>query len=236
MSDRPASQAVHRRISLIGGLGVDPMERLSLAARRVLAFLALRGHPMVRKVVASQLWPDAPEETGRTNLRRALWQVPTGWITCCGEELVLQAECDLAAAHAAASRALGGEMVGFAEIELLCDDLLPGWNEEWLVAAQDAYRLLRVQALEAACRHLTTAGQLALAVQAGTAAVAAEPFSESAAEALIDAHLAQGNRFHALQCYQSLERRLARELGVTPDPLLQQRVGTLLACPRQHAS
>jgi len=225
-----------RRVSLIGGLGVDPMVRLSLSARRLLAYLALRAQPVARRVAAAQLWPDMPEDAGRTNLRRTLWQVPGGWVAAVGEELLLQACCDLPLAHAAAARALDGEPIGFSEIELLCGDVLPGWNEEWLMPAQDAFRLLRVQALEAACRSLAAVGQLALAVQAGTAAVAAEPFSESAAEALIHAHLAQGNRFHAMQCYRLLAERLDEELGVAPDPALQKRFNALNACARLRAS
>lgn len=236
MPDTPCSPDSPRRISLIGGLGVDPMVRLSLPARRLLAFLALRGQPVLRRVAASNLWPDLPEDASRTNLRRALWQVPDGWIAGLGEELLLQAHCDMPAAHAAAVRALGGEAIGFVEIELLCGDLLPGWNEEWLMPAQDAFRLLRVQALEAACRNLTALGQVALAVHAGTAAVAAEPLCESAAEALIDAHLAQGNRFHAVQCYTLLAERLDEELGVAPNTALQQRLTSLNACARPRAS
>ena len=54
-------------------------------------------------------------------------------------------------------------------------------------------------------------------------AVAAEPLRESAAEALIDAHLAQRNRHQAVQCFRRLEQRLDEELGVEPDPALAAR-------------
>lgn len=213
-----------RRISLIGGLGVAPMVRLSLSARRLLSLLALRGQPMARKVVSAQLWPDCADEVGRTNLRRTLWQVPHGWVSTFGEDLILEADSDVPHAHEAAACALRGEMLGFDQIELLCSGILPGWTEEWVLPAQDAFHLLRVQALEVACRTLTAHGQHALAVRAGAAAVAAEPLSESASEALIEAHLAQHNRFMAMQCFRSLVDRLEEELGVGPDPVLEQRV------------
>ena len=77
-----------------------------------------------------------------------------------------------------------------------------------VLAAHEAFRMLRVQALEAACRTMAAAGHYALATQAGIAALSAEPLRESAAEALIEAHLAQRNRYDAMQCYKALARRL----------------------------
>ncbi|MCI4568159.1 hypothetical protein MO486_09460 [Lysobacter sp. CFH 32150] len=214
-----------RKIAIVGRLGVYPMVRLSLPARRLLAYLAVRGHPVQRGVASAELWPDVPDDIGRSNLRRALWHVPRGWVSATGDELALEAQCDLVQAHQVAARALGGEPLSLEEIELLSDDILPGWHEEWIVPAQDAFRLLRVQALEAACRTMASAGHHALATQAGAAAIAAEPLCESAAEALIDAHLAQRNRYQAMQCFRLLAERLDRELGVTPDPALAARVG-----------
>ena len=74
------------------------------------------------------------------------------------------------------------------------------------------------------CRTMTKSGNYVLATQAGAAAVAAEPLSESAVEALISAHLGQHNRHQAAQCFRSLEQRLRKELGVTPDPALSDRL------------
>lgn len=224
-----------RKVAILGRLGVYPMIRLSLPARRLLAYLALQGRQVSRTATATNLWLDLPEETGRANLRRALWHVPRGWIDAVGDELVLAADVDFLKAQDLAARALGGEALGYEDIVLLSNDLLPGWHEEWLLSAQDAYRLLRVQALEAACRTMTASGHLALATQAGAAALAAEPLCESAAEALIDAHLAQRNRYQAVQCYRSFEKRLACELGVTPDPALARRVaGIASTTPVSH--
>jgi len=74
---------------------------------------------------------------------------------------------------------------------------------------------------------LLAAAEFALATQAGAWAIAAEPLRESAAEALIDAHLAQRNRFEAMQCFRALEKRLKLELGVAPHPSLLRRVESL---------
>jgi DNA-binding SARP family transcriptional activator len=213
-----------RMVGIVGRLGVYPMVRLSLPARRILAYLALRGQPVARGVASADLWPDVVDDIGRANLRRALWHLPHGWVDAVGDELLLKAESDLAQARRVAARALDGEPLTFDEITLLSNDILPGWHEEWALPGQDAFRLLRVQALEAACRTMSASGSFALATQAGAAAVAAEPLRESAAEALITAHLAQRNRYEAAQCFRTLAKRLRDELGVAPDAALAKRL------------
>jgi DNA-binding SARP family transcriptional activator len=213
-----------RKIAIVGRLGVYPMVRLSLPGRRIVAYLALRGRPTARGVASAELWPDVPDDVGRANLRRALWHLPRGWVSAVGDELVLEAESDLAQAHRVAACALDGEPLTLDEITLLSNDILPGWHEEWVLPAHEAFHLLRVQALEAACRTMAASGNHALATQAGAAAIAAEPLRESAAEALIIAHLAQRNRYEAAQCFRTLTRRLHDELGVSPDPSLTKRL------------
>lgn len=212
-----------RIVGVVGRLGVFPKVRLSLPARRILAYLAIRGPIVTRTVASSELWPEGTDETARSNLRRALWNTPLGWISVQAEDLTLEAETDLASAEAAAARALAGAELTYNEIRLLSEDLLPGWHEEWILRLHERFHDLRVQALETACRTMTGSGNHALATQAGAAALAAEPLRESAAEALIEAHLAQCNRYEALRCYRSLEQRLRVELGVPPDPLLAQK-------------
>lgn len=216
-----------RRVGIVGRLGVFPMIRLSVPARRLIAYLALRDGRAERARAFADLWPNAPDEVGRANLRRGLWQVPRGWIEAQGDELELIAESDLARAHEVAARAIADKPLTFDEIALLSNDILPGWCEEWVLPAHDAFRILRVQALEAACRTLSALGRNALAIQAGSAALAAEPLRESVAEALIDAHLAQRNRFEAVQCFKKLADRLNAELGVEPDPSLTARLVTI---------
>jgi DNA-binding SARP family transcriptional activator len=71
---------------------------------------------------------------------------------------------------------------------------------------------------------MAAAGRHALATQAGMAALVAEPLRESAAEALIDAHLAQRNRYEAANCFRDFAERLQEELGVHPDPSLAERL------------
>lgn len=221
---------------MIGGFGLKPLVSLSLAGRRLLAYLAIKSHAVSRAVAASELWLDVSDDCARANLRRALWHLPRGWVVSVGEDLHLDATSDLADAQAIAIRALQGESLSLQEIRLLREDLLPGWHDEWAMSAQEDFRLLRVQALEAACRTMSGAGQLALATQAGAAALAAEPLCESAADALIGAHLAQGNRFEAVQCFRALAARLEAELGVGPSDLIFERIAALEPLVRMGAA
>lgn len=220
---------LNRRLSIVGGLGVSPAVRLSLPSRRLFAFLALQNEPVTRAQAAGALWAEMPETQSRANLRRAAWQSPPEWIAADGGNLELLAEIDLPIARTCATRAIGGGVLSLDEITLLSHDLLPGWNEEWVLPHQDAFRLLRVQALESACRTMAQRGLFALATQAGTAALAAEPLRESAAAALIHAHLVEGNRYAAASRFRDFSRTLHEELGVGPDPALAAAVEAAVA-------
>jgi DNA-binding SARP family transcriptional activator len=213
-----------RVVKLLGGLSVEPPTRLSIPARKLLVFLALDAAPVQRWVVAERLWPDQVDAQSRASLRRAVWQLPHAWISVEGDTLRLNAVVDLELAKLLIDRAFCGDLLNLAEVHLLSHDLLPGWNDEWLVASQDVYHERRVQALESACRTLVVHGDPRLATQAGQAAVHAEPLRESAVEALIAAHLAEGNRYEAVRAYRSLARLLAIELGVPPSDGLTERL------------
>jgi DNA-binding SARP family transcriptional activator len=230
---RPVQKRLHsensrRLLGIVGSLGMHPITRLSIPVRRLFVFLAISKGPVERAVAAARLWPDRTDQVARSNLRRTLFQAPAGWILCDADDLVLDADIDLTAARASALRGVSGAQLVFEEITALTEDILPGWHEDWLIPTQDSFRLLRVQALETACRTLSASGQFALAIQAGAAAVLAEPLNESAAEALILAHLAQRNRFQAVQCYRALAERLGEELGVEPDPQLSCKLKAIV--------
>jgi DNA-binding SARP family transcriptional activator len=222
-----SAQSSGRFVYVVGRFVVRPMIKLSTPARKLVGYLALCYGEASRVRAAESLWPDMPEEAGRANLRRSLWQVPRGWIDVVGDTLILNADCDMGAMRVAAATAISGGSLTFDQIDILSEDLLPGWHDEWATDKQDEIRSLRVQALEAACRSLCACGNHALAIQAGVAALLAEPLRESAAAALIEAHIAQNNRFDAIRCYRALAKRLDAELGVLPDNALSQRIESL---------
>jgi DNA-binding SARP family transcriptional activator len=96
------------------------------------------------------------------------------------------------------------------------DELLPGWYEEWVLIERERLRQLRIHALEALGERLIATRKFGRAVEAGLAAVAAEPLRESAHRILIRADLAEGNQAEALRHYWMYRRLLWDELGLRP--------------------
>jgi DNA-binding SARP family transcriptional activator len=205
-----------RQVGVLGGLGLEPAQRLSGVGRRVLAYLAVKGPVAHRPLMCMDLWPDLPEERARANLRRALWQLPPGWVHPMGPELYLDAEVDLVNARRLADQAIASDSLEAHEVAILTRDLLPGWYEEWVVVEQDQFHLRRIQALEATCRTATDRRQYGLATSAGLAAVSAEPLRESAVTALIEAHLCEGNVFEALRRFHVYRTLLKQEIAANP--------------------
>ena len=205
-----------RQVGVLGGLGVRPAHRLPGVGRRVLAYLAVHHSVADRTLMCGRLWPDLTESRARANLRRALWQLPPGWVVPMGTDLALDAEVDLDRARQAAELALTATLLSVAQVDLLMCDLLPGWYDEWLNAEQDQFHLCRIQALEAVSRSAAGAGDNALATRSALAAVCAEPLRESAVTALVQAHLDEGNLFEAVRRYQSYAELLRSELDAEP--------------------
>lgn len=105
--------------------------------------------------------------------------------------------------------------------DLLTDDILPGWDEDWLQLERERHRQLRIHALEALSRRLTAAGRFGAAIDVAYRAIAAEPLRESAWCALIRAHLAEGNRSVASHQLGEYRRLLADELGLDPSEAIE---------------
>jgi DNA-binding SARP family transcriptional activator len=207
------------------------------SSERLVALLALRGCPLARDGVASSLWSRAPGDRGAAALRTALWRLSStgarGLITTRGHDLALGDDVDIdfwrtarRAQEVVAGRAIDADS---ADVALLRDagDLLPDWYEDWVIIERERFRELRVEALERICRQFSAVGRYGDAVQAGLAAVAAEPLRESAHQALIAAHLAEGNHADALRQYRFLRDLLRRDLDLEPSPSLREQLDRL---------
>jgi DNA-binding SARP family transcriptional activator len=201
----------------------DEEVHLSHAAQRVVAFLALRTHPIRRGNLAETLWPDVDVERAHGNLRSALWRLRRASrpLIACDEVVQLAEGIDVDLRETTAlGRRLLGSLSAVPDPGRLASgfgaDLLPDWIEDWVVFERDRFRELRLSVLEHLCRWLTARGRFPEAVDAGLLAIEAEPLQESAHRALIEAFLAQGNRGRALRQFESLRRTLQAELGVEP--------------------
>jgi DNA-binding SARP family transcriptional activator len=218
-------------LTLLGGFQLrrdGGVVALPLPAERLLAFVALHDRPLLRPYIAGVLWSDATEGHAAGNLRCALWR-----LTHCGPrlleadgghlELASDVSVDIRLGTALALQLRN--VVSLPEAELIADnlsfDLLPDWYEEWVVLEREAFCQLRVHALESLCERLAEAGRFDPAVQAGLAAVAADPLRETAHRVLIDAYLAEGNVGPALRQFETFSRLLQDELDLEPSAPMQ---------------
>lgn len=207
--------------------------------QRLLAFLAIGRRPITRSAVAGQLWLDVPEWRALGNLRSALWRlrrIPGRIVRTIDERVMLEPHLEVDVSELLE---LSSEMVDRPESItpdqlwrlLRANDILPSWEDEWLIVERERFRELRLYALEGACDALTARGKTGSAVQACLAAVEAEPFRESAQRLLIRAHLAEGNRAAALRSYLAYRDLIESELGIEPSELMQDLVTGLGSRP-----
>jgi DNA-binding SARP family transcriptional activator len=203
----------------------EPVE-LCRNGQRVLAFVALRRR-VSRSVLAGTLWPEVTEEHARGSLRTTLWKLPRcdqPLIRCSGDSLV-QASTLRVDVHAFIETALlvvqGGNPPAHTRLPqglLGGEDLLPGWDEEWVLLEREHLRQLRLHALDALAETLVQEGKPALALEAAWESVRTEPLRESGNRAAVSAHLAEGNLSEAVRHYHSFRRLLREELGLEPSP------------------
>lgn len=236
----PQSLGLHEpsaRLALLDGCAIwldGRALKLPLGSQRLLALLALRDHPVERTHVAGTLWGSYPERRSIANLRTAMARLPRAagrLVDVAGRQLSLAdwVSVDVRETSELARQVIDRDRQVLAVKGIhrrLMSDLLPDWYEDWVQAEQRRYRELRLHALEALCEGLTHQHEFAAAIEAGYAAVAAEPLRESAQRVLIRAYLAEGNRAAAVLQYRAFDSLLQRELGLTPSAALQSLVSS----------
>ncbi len=205
---------------------------LPVQAQRLLALLAVRLAAQSRSALAGTLWHDVPEQRAQANLRNAVWQVRAvdgGLLTCDRREVALDADLhvDLRDARTYAHELMRGDVTepDARAVTVLEDDLLPTWDEEWLVIDRERQRQVRMHALETLSGSLCRLGRYPEAITAAFAAVRAEPLRESAQRALISAYLGEGNVSEAVRQLTIYNRQLDAELGIAASPDLHALVG-----------
>lgn len=234
--DDPAPPAGRLRLGILFGFEASVDGSCIVVptnVERVLAFLALANRPQLRLKVASTLWMDSPQERAGANLRTALWKARNSlgeWIQPRGAYLSLapSVTVDLRRLDARARRLIDDETELQPEDRdpsELAGDLLPDWDDEWVLFERERLRQLRIHALESLCRKLSLAGHAAEAIDAGLAAVEAEPLRESAQHALIAAHLREGNVCEARRQYRIYRDLLWEAMGIEPSASLKVKVG-----------
>ena len=220
------------RLRLLGGFGIcvgEHRKTLPRSAQRVLVALALRPHEVDRSILGATLYPDVRSSQVSANLRSALWRTKqaTGRpiVDAHGQRLRLDVgiEVDLQfwiqQARCLVARIGPDADADVAQVvEALSQELLPAWNEEWLILERQRWDQVRLHALERLADEFAAAGRHMDALEAGHAAVAIEPYRESAYRAVIRAYIAEGNSASALALYHRCQRLLMQDLGVRPTP------------------
>lgn len=221
------SAATHFHLTLVEEFALLVSGRRLLVphvAERVLTYLALANRPVARPRLAGALWPECADGIASKSLRTALWrlrQVDRNLVEISGERLRLDPKVAVDISQLtdlAQQLILGPDSESLAQVHALVDhiELLPDWDEDWIVANRERYRLARLAALESAAHALLDRGQLGPALIAALAVVEAEPLRESARRIVMRVHLARGNIVDAIQEHHRYRRLLRSEVGVEP--------------------
>jgi DNA-binding SARP family transcriptional activator len=207
---------------LVGGSPVS----VPHAPQRLLAYLALARHPVDRPTLGGALWPDVPQRQANGSLRSALWRC--NWLgdpilRLPDERLALDPTIDvdvddLADAYLRITSGNGADALGRLPELIQGAEILPTWDEEWLVGERERYRQLRLHALERAGELLLAAGEYVQAIDIGLAVLQSEPLRESAHRLVVQVHLHEGNLTDAVRQYRRYEGLLREELDVPPSP------------------
>jgi DNA-binding SARP family transcriptional activator len=222
---------------------------LPAGPQHLVALLALNGR-CARTHAAAMLWPDCTDEVAGARLRAILWRlrhrhagvpplldIGDAWLALAGEvvvdvdrfldgaELLIRDDPDLGSAEAEDA----------AVAVLHSSELLPGWYDDWVLAARERLQYLRLGALDALATRRRRQGRTHEALQAARAAISIEPLHESAHRTIVETHLDSGDLVEAITHYQRFETMLDRELGLPPSDLFQEMVSPYLAVASRKA-
>jgi predicted ATPase/DNA-binding SARP family transcriptional activator/Tfp pilus assembly protein PilF len=194
----------------------------------LLAYILLhRDLPIHRQTIASLFWPETSDAQARTNLRRLLHQLRSAfpeissylildsttvsWDNSSSYRLDLE-EFENAAINATAISELQVAM------ELYSGDLLPHIYQDWLVTERARLGRLYENVLQRLAERLESEGDYRNAIRVIQQSLQIDPLREETYHQLMRLHAHNGDRASVHRVYQTCERVLASELGVTPGP------------------
>ena len=209
--------------------------RIPHSAERVLTYLALADRPVARTRLACALWEDGSDLSAAKSLRTTLWRIRRAgadFVLARDDRLRLHPDVtvDVTDLMELAKRLIhqpDPEALSRLPFLVHCVELLPDWDDEWVVADRERYRLLRLEALEHAASTLMERRHLGDALVAALAAVQAEPLRESARRLVVETQIAQGNAAEAIHSYREYRTLLHDELGLQPSRLMDQLIQPL---------
>jgi DNA-binding SARP family transcriptional activator len=203
--------------------------RLPHSVERVVAYLGLTSQPVHRLKLAGALWPDAPDVLAARSLRTALWRLHRGGISIVDVRedrvaLLPAIGVDVVELFGMTRKVLDSptdEALGRLHVLIDNSELLPGWDDEWVVADRERIRIMRLEALERGAERLIENAEYGRAMEAALAATLTDPFRDSARRLVVRIHLSEGNLESAIRAYDEYRSLLADEIGVDPSPAMQ---------------
>jgi DNA-binding SARP family transcriptional activator/tetratricopeptide (TPR) repeat protein len=187
----------------------------------LLAYLLLNARqPVSRDNVAFALWPDESEDAARANLRRhlhylreALPRSRVAWLITDGRTVRWN---PAAAVHVdvADFERFAADPAALQKAVDLYGELLPGYDDEWLIAARERLHQSYLQTLVELARRARGRRDFSAATDHLRRILADDPWREDALRALMAVRRESGDRSSALQLCADFEERLQREMGV----------------------
>jgi DNA-binding SARP family transcriptional activator len=207
------------------------------SVERVVAYVGLSPQPVHRIKLAGALWPDAPDALAARSLRTALWRLNRGGTTIVDVRedrvaLLPIIQVDIVELFDLTRQILESPTNdALKRLHLLVDnsELLPAWDDEWVVADRERFRMMRLEALERGAERLLELADHGLAMEAALAATTSDPFRDSAHRLVVRIHLSEGNLASALRAYHEYRTLLKDEIGVEPSPAMQVLIRPYLA-------
>lgn len=202
--------------------------------QNLLALLLIEGR-RPRSFLAGRLWPETCESRALANLRSTtlvlrrrapgLLAPGTGMLG-----LAPGVYSDVARLRLLL-RGLGPSMTTVEEATYLLGvgELLPGWDQEWVVAERDHLKEGVTDRISQVVSQLVRDECIDHALPLARAAILREPMRESAHRALAQIYLLSGDRVAAWQVYTAFRRRSVTEFGVSPSTRFEELVGPLRA-------
>jgi DNA-binding SARP family transcriptional activator len=227
-------------LTLLGGFGLarDGHDvRLTPRAQQLVALVALRDH-LERSELAGTLWDLSSETRAQGCLRTELWRLNRrlpGLVRCDGRQVRLGGRVYVDVHHAVRCGRRLIDPTTTLHLRDLPDpwadeELLPGWDHDWLRLDRERLRQLRLHACEVAALRLSAMGHHPMALDCALAALRLEPMRESAYRTLISVHLAEGNLAEARRTFATCVDVLRRELGAAPTFSLELSDGRSRPC------
>ena len=233
------------RVRLVTGDGSESSLGLAQPKRvALLAYLAVATAeaPVRRDALLALFWPELSEDEGRRALRQALYYlrrvIREDVFGATGDELVLHetsVRCDAVVFEKLLRDGRPVEALGVYRGDFLdvfhVDDVAPEL-EEWVRRTRARLRRRASGAAWSATDAAVSAGQTQRAIELARRACELGPDQEAGWRRLMKLQDASGDRAGALQTYDALSDRLARELDAKPAPetsALAERIRTATA-------